>query len=109
MQDITIYITDRNGEKHELIAPTDIGLSIMELCKMYELPVAGTCGGMAMCSTCHVYVLSNHTLHPRSIDEENTLYEMAFNVDDIKSRLGCQLKIDDSMHGLELQLADDGL
>jgi 2Fe-2S ferredoxin len=30
-------------------APTDMAMNIMELCKAYELPVEGTCGGMAMC------------------------------------------------------------
>jgi 2Fe-2S ferredoxin len=28
---------------------TDMAMNIMELCKAYELPVEGTCGGMAMC------------------------------------------------------------
>lgn len=109
MTDITIYITDRNGIKHSLLAPTDMNLNVMELCKMYELPVAGTCGGMAMCSSCHVYAHNPEKLSPRNEEEENTLFEMAFNVNENLSRLGCQIKINENMDGTHFQLADDGL
>ena len=46
--DIRIYVTDREGKRHELIAPTDMQMNFMEVCKAYELPVEGTCGGMAL-------------------------------------------------------------
>ena len=50
-QDITIKITDRQGVQHEVQAPTDMNLNVMELIRMYELAEEGTigiCGGMAM-------------------------------------------------------------
>ncbi|MFY7972665.1 MAG: ferredoxin, partial [Flavobacteriales bacterium] len=59
---IKVTVVDRQGEAHELDAPTDINMNMMELCKSYELPVEGTCGGMAMCATCHMYILSDHSL-----------------------------------------------
>ena len=62
MSDIKVKITDREGVVHELDAPTDMGMNIMELCKAYELPVEGTCGGMAMCASCQCYVNSDHEL-----------------------------------------------
>lgn len=40
---ITITIIDREGVAHELEAPTDMNMNIMEVCKSYELPVEGTC------------------------------------------------------------------
>ena len=52
MSDITIFLKDRTGKEHELIAPTDMAMNLMELCKAYELPVEGTCGGMALCASC---------------------------------------------------------
>ena len=54
-QDITIIIIDRIGQSHEVQAPTDMNLNIMELVRMYELAPEGTigiCGGMAMCASC---------------------------------------------------------
>jgi len=105
MSDITIKIKDRKGIVHELIAPTDMGMNIMELCKAYELPVEGTCGGMAMCASCHCYVLSEHELEEKSIEEEDML-DQAFLVQD-NSRLGCQIPIQKHIHQLELELAPD--
>ena len=37
--DIKIYLTDREGKRHELVAPTDMQMNLMEICKAYELPV----------------------------------------------------------------------
>jgi 2Fe-2S ferredoxin len=59
MMDVLIKIKDRDGVVHELQAPTDMAMNIMELCKAYELPVEGTCGGMAMCASCQCYVLND--------------------------------------------------
>ncbi len=102
---INITLFDREGVKHELEGPTDMNMNLMELCKAYELPVKGTCGGMALCSTCHVYVLSDHELHEQSEDEENIL-DQAFFVKD-NSRLGCQLHLSDDLEGLVVQLAPE--
>ena len=66
---IKIIVEDREGERHELDGPTDMNMNMMELCKSYELPVEGTCGGMAMCASCHMYVTSDHELPERSDDE----------------------------------------
>ncbi|AEE48327.1 2Fe-2S iron-sulfur cluster-binding protein [Haliscomenobacter hydrossis] len=102
---INITLIDREGVEHQLEGPTDMNMNLMELCKAYELPVKGTCGGMALCSTCHVYVLSDHDLHDMSEDEENIL-DQAFFVKD-NSRLGCQLHLSDELEGLTVQLAPE--
>ena len=110
MDDNTISLTiiDRDGERHELEAPTDMNLNLMEVCKSYELPVKGTCGGMALCSTCHVYIESDTDL-PEMSEVEEDMLDQAFFVDDDKSRLGCQLPITAELHGLVAQLAPEGL
>ena len=102
-ENITITVFDRDDRRHDLDAPTDMGMSIMELCKAYELPVEGTCGGMALCASCHVYVLSKHKL-PEPSDDELAMLDQAFFVKG-NSRLGCQLKIREELEGLELKLA----
>ncbi len=102
---IQITVIDREGKTHELEAPTDMNMNIMEICKAYELPVKGTCGGMAMCSTCHCYVLSDHDL-PEMRQAEEDMLDQAFFVED-NSRLGCQLMLNDEMDGLIIQLAPE--
>ena len=100
---INLTVIDREEEKHELQAPTDMNMNLMEICKSYELPVEGTCGGMALCASCHVYVLSNHELQEASDDEEDML-DQAFFVED-NSRLGCQIRLKDDLDGLKVKLA----
>jgi ferredoxin len=110
MSDIKITIIDREGVKHEVDAPTDMNMNLMEVVRSYELAPEGTigiCGGMAMCASCQCYVLSPHELPEKSDDEEAMLAE-AFNVRD-NSRLGCQLHIATEMDGLEVELAPEEL
>ena len=103
--DVLIKIKDREGVVHELQAPTDMAMNIMELCNAYELPVEGTCGGMAMCASCQCYVLNDVALPEMGEDEEAMLSE-AFYVKP-NSRLGCQIPITESLDGLELELAPE--
>jgi 2Fe-2S ferredoxin len=100
---INVTVIDREGVEHSLEAPTDMNMNMMEVCKAYELPVEGTCGGMALCASCHCYVLSEHELPEPSEDEEDML-DQAFFVED-NSRLGCQIKIKEEIEGLIVKLA----
>jgi ferredoxin len=106
--DITIKITDREGVTHEVQAPTDISMNIMELVRAYELAPEGTigiCGGMAMCASCQCYVLNDVELPEMGPDEEAMLSE-AFHVKP-NSRLGCQINITEELNGLEIELAPE--
>ncbi len=105
MADIKVTIIDREGVSHELIAPTDMSMNIMELCKAYELPVLGECGGMAMCATCQCYKESDTELHEQS-DDELDMLDQAFFVED-NSRLGCQIQIEEAIDGIVLRLAPE--
>lgn len=108
MSDITIKITDREGLLHEVVAPTDMGMNLMEVVRSYELAPEGTigvCGGMAMCASCQCYVKSDHELPEMTPDEDLMLAE-AFYVED-NSRLGCQIQMTPEMDGLEVELAPE--
>jgi 2Fe-2S ferredoxin len=80
-------------------------MNLMEVCKAYELPVEGTCGGMALCASCQCYIESSHLLPERSGDEKAMLAE-AFHVKET-SRLGCQILITAELDGLEVELAPE--
>ena len=108
MPDVTIKITDREGVLHEIQAPTDMAMNLMEIIRSYELAPEGTigvCGGMAMCASCQCYVNSDHELPEMSPDEDLMLAE-AFYVED-NSRLGCQIPITKALNGLEIEIAPE--
>ncbi|MEJ0056528.1 MAG: 2Fe-2S iron-sulfur cluster-binding protein [Bacteroidota bacterium] len=100
---INVTIIDREGVPHNVEAPTDMNLNIMEICKIYELPVEGTCGGMALCASCQVYVESDTPL-PEQSEAELAMLDEAFHVKE-NSRLGCQIRITEEIAGIVLRLA----
>ena len=107
-QDVTLFITDRNGMKHEVLAPTDMNMNVMELIRSYELAEEGTlgvCGGMAMCASCQCYVLNDVLKTERNDDEEAMLAD-AYHVK-VTSRLGCQIHISEDLEGIEIEIAPE--
>ena len=108
IQDINITIIDREGKEHNIGAPTDMAMNLMEVVRSYELAPEGTigiCGGMAMCASCQCYVLSDHKL-PEMQDDEDAMLAEAFYVKD-NSRLGCQIQMTPEMEGLKVELAPE--
>lgn len=105
--EINLKITDRNGVLHEVAAPTDMSMNLMEVVRAHELAEEGTigvCGGMAMCASCQIYVLEGaEKLQPMEADEDAMLAE-AFHTQD-NSRLGCQIPITEELEGLAVELA----
>lgn len=105
--DVNLKITDRNGVPHEVIAPTDMSMNLMEVIRSYELAEEGTigvCGGMAMCASCQVYVLQGAEKMNEMEAEEDAMLAEAFHVED-NSRLGCQIPITPEIDGLEVEIA----
>lgn len=107
-QDIKMTIIDRDGNSHEIDAPTDMAMNLMEVVRGFELAPEGTigiCGGMAMCASCQCYIESDHEL-PEMQDDEEAMLSEAFYVKD-NSRLGCQIAITPELEGLVVELAPE--
>ena len=79
----------------------------MEVCRSYNLPVDGVCGGMAMCASCQVYIHTDKHFGERNDDEEAMLDE-AYHVKS-NSRLGCQIPMSIELDGAEFELAQKSL
>jgi 2Fe-2S ferredoxin len=106
MSDIKVTVIDRDGVSHNVDAPTDMNMNLMELIRAYELAPEGTigiCGGMAMCASCQCYIRSEHQL-PEKSDEEEAMLSEAFFVKE-NSRLGCQIHLESELDGLVVELA----
>ena len=99
---INIHVELHDGSRVTLEAPTDMGLSVMEVMKANELDVAAICGGMAICATCHVEVLQSGELPEPSDDEAYMLETLPHAT--YTSRLSCQLKITPDLDGLVVRL-----
>jgi 2Fe-2S ferredoxin len=102
--DIRIYVEEAPGQRRELEAPTDMGLSLMELLKANDYPIQATCGGMALCATCHVEVLAGPPL-PEPSDDEWAMLD-TLPVLHETSRLSCQIRLAQTLDGLVVRIAD---
>jgi len=102
--EITITVKDQGGNIHHLICPLEMGLSLKDLCKSYELPMEAMCGGMAMCATCHCYILSETSSLPEKGDMEEALLSELFTTTPA-SRLACQIQLTSAMDGLSIEIA----
>ena len=105
MSDINITVIDREGVSHKLIAPTNMNMNLMEVCKSYDLPVDGVCGGMAMCASCQVYIHTDKHFGDRN-DDEQAMLDEAYHVKS-NSRLGCQIPMSIELEGAEFELAPE--
>lgn len=106
---INITITDREGVTHEVEAPTDMNMNLMELIRSYELAAEGTigiCGGMAMCASCQCYIETEDLPLPEMSEDEEDMLDQAFFVED-NSRLGCQIYLKNELNGLKVTLAPE--
>jgi len=55
---VKINFLDNNNKLKEIEA--NDGSSLLEVSKKNSINLEGSCGGEMLCSTCHVYILSNH-------------------------------------------------
>jgi 2Fe-2S ferredoxin len=103
MSDIQIFIEQSNGEINSLLAPTEMGLSLMEFLKANEYNILATCGGMALCATCHVSVLTGFDALSPISDDEYAILDTLPGITDT-SRLACQLKLSKNMNGMHIKI-----
>ena len=66
----------------------------------------GECGGQGRCGTCTIRILSGlQALPPNSRNEQSTLQKTGSDQNDI--RLSCQLLIDESLHGMRIEILEN--
>jgi len=100
---ITLTIEDRNGRRKPVEIPEDISLSLMEVLKASDHNILATCGGMALCATCHVQVVEGPEKYFRATDAELDLLDTLPDAGH-DSRLACQLRISEDMDGMVFRI-----
>lgn len=108
MNDIKINIQNPDSSITTLEAPTDMGLSLMEFLKGNEYDILATCGGMALCATCHVEVINGFDRLPEISDDEHAMLDTLPNITPT-SRLACQLRVSDAIDNITVKIMGDGL
>ncbi len=79
--------------------------SVMQVAVEHKVPgIVGECGGSMACATCHCYVdpawlLKVIAQDNEQSEEEKDILDMAYDVRET-SRLGCQIKLNDTLDGL---------
>lgn len=107
MADIKINILNPDNTTTTLEAPTDMGLSLMEFLKGNEYNILATCGGMALCATCHVEVISGFDKLHEPTDDEHAMLDTLPNITD-HSRLSCQLRLHEDLDNITVRILGDG-
>lgn len=102
---VRFKVEDRTGVVREVEVPGDMGLNLMEVLRASEYPVLGTCGGMALCASCHISVESGHGQLEEQRDAELDMLDTLPNALP-NSRLACQLPVNEKLHGIFVKLQE---
>jgi len=103
---ITFTVEDRNGEQKPVEVPEGISLSLMEVLKASDYNILATCGGMALCATCHVQVLNGFDNLPSAQDLELDMLDTLPDADS-DSRLACQIRVDEALEGATFRIKSE--
>jgi len=102
----TLHITDRTGKAHTV--QVDNGLTLMEPLRELDDGIEALCGGMCSCATCHVFIKPDWFAKLTAVhSDELELLESTENFRAGESRLACQVKVTDAIHGIRLTVAPE--
>ncbi|MGB0522587.1 MAG: 2Fe-2S iron-sulfur cluster-binding protein [Flammeovirgaceae bacterium] len=103
---VTFYVEDPDGQRTPIAVPTDMNLNLMEVLKGAEYPIQATCGGMALCATCHIEMVEGHEAIGEVTDAELDILDTLPEATD-DSRLACQIPIKKNLEGAVIRLATE--
>ncbi|MFZ0820986.1 MAG: 2Fe-2S iron-sulfur cluster-binding protein [Candidatus Acidiferrales bacterium] len=100
-----IYVSHA-GVSREVDVP--IGMTVMNAALKNGIDgIIAECGGVCMCSTCHVYVDEKFfSKLPPAQDTEEAVLEIAAEERKPTSRLSCQIKVTEDLDGLIVRLPE---
>jgi ferredoxin len=103
---IKLTVVDRDDSEQEIEIPEGINLNLMEVLKASDYNILATCGGMALCATCHIQVLEGLEKLSEPQDQE---LDMLDTLPDAgrDSRLACQLRVNEQLEGIKVKIRGD--
>jgi 2Fe-2S ferredoxin len=103
---VTITFEGLDGTIEDILYPTDMNQSLMEVLKASNYDILATCGGMALCATCHVEVMNDVAVTEMG-DAEMDMLDTLPNAG-VNSRLSCQIRVNDEIDGLKIKILGSG-
>lgn len=83
------------------------GDSLLEVAHANDIDIEGACEGSMACSTCHVIVDGEwYSRLSEPSEEEQDMLDLTSGLTRT-SRLGCQLRLDENLDGLTVQLPSE--
>jgi len=103
---ITIIVTQSNGAEEELNAQLD--QTLLECAQTAGLDgFVGECGGNCACGTCHCYVeFAPQGALVDPTNEELQMLDFVAAPREENSRLACQIRITEDMHGMKITMPE---
>ena len=102
MEEITVYVSSDNGERIIKI-PLGISMSLMEALKAYDEPIEATCGGMALCASCHIEIVDESIEKTGELtDDEEAMLDTLPDYPE-NSRLACQIPVSKELDGVKIR------
>lgn len=99
---VNVTYIDKNG--NSTFIRGKVGDNVLYLAHRHDIEMEGACEASLACTTCHVYVESDHVnVLPEADDKENDLLDMAPFLKE-NSRLGCQIILKKELEGIRLRL-----
>jgi 2Fe-2S ferredoxin len=99
---ITFDVEDQQS-RQTIEIPEDINLNLMEVLRAAGYPIAATCGGMALCATCHVEVTDGFDKLSERTEQELDMLDTLPSTTPC-SRLACQVKVNDTLQDARIRL-----
>ncbi len=98
---IHIEVEDPGNPTRVLELPRGINLSLMEALRAASYDIPATCGGIALCATCHIEVTRGFEKLTPPTDVEMDMMDTLPDATP-KSRLACQLRLGDELDEIKL-------
>lgn len=101
-----LIVIDRDGRSQAIDG--EPGLSVMQILREQDFPIAAICGGCVSCATCHVYVPAEwreRLLPPDTFERDMLETLVQFRAG--QSRLSCQIAFVDELDGITVTLAPE--
>ncbi len=103
---ITISVENQTGNEDIVDISKYFDSNLMEALRGLEYPILATCGGMALCATCHVEILKGADQISPPEDMELDTIDTLPNAGPA-SRLSCQIRVEESLNGIMLRIRGD--